>query len=86
MIGRQTPGNPGITPGSTPGISPGITPRQTGLGPQKRLFIILCIAMAVWICALVTMYFTTVWPERHGGMPVQRENDVDDHQPTTLQG
>jgi hypothetical protein len=72
MIGRQTRGDPGITP------------VITGLGPHKRLFVILCIAMGLWICALVTMYFTTVWPQRHGGTLVPRENDVNDHGATTM--
>jgi hypothetical protein len=72
MIGPRTPGEPGVTS------------RQTGLGPQKRLFIILCIAMAVWISALVTMYFTTVYPQRRTPTPVQRENDLNDHGATTM--
>jgi hypothetical protein len=56
------------------------------LRPQKRLFMILAIVMALWICALVTMYCTTVWPQRHSPTPLPRENDVDDHHPTTMNG
>ncbi len=58
----------------------------TGLRPQKRLFIILSIIMAMWIAALVVMYFTTVYPQRHAPTPLPHENDVDDHQPTTMTG
>jgi hypothetical protein len=47
---------------------------------------ILAIVMALWICALVTMYCTTVWPQRHSPTPLPRENDVDDHHPTTMNG
>jgi hypothetical protein len=55
-----------------------------GLHPQKRLFIILCIVMVLWIAALLTMYFTTVFPQRHTPTPLPREHDVDDHAPTTM--
>jgi hypothetical protein len=55
-----------------------------GLRPQKRLFIVLSIVMALWIATLVIMYFTTVWPKRHA--TPSRENDVEDHQPTTMVG
>ena len=72
--------------GSRPPAQPGITPLQTGLKPQKRLFVILAIVMALWISALVTMYFTTVWPKRHSGDSVPRENDAGDHHPTTMNG
>ena len=72
--------------GPRPPAQPGITPLQTGLKPQKRWFIILAIVMAVWIGALVTMYFTTVWPKRHSGDSIPREHDVDDHHPTTMNG
>jgi hypothetical protein len=60
--------------------------RVTGLMPRKRLFIILCIAMALWIAGLVTMYFTTVWPQRHAPTPLPRENDVNENRPTTMNG
>jgi hypothetical protein len=60
-------------------------PRAIALRPRKRWFIILSIVMAVWIGALVTMYFTTVWPQRHSSTP-PREKDVDDHRPTTMNG
>ena len=57
-----------------------------GFKPQKRLFLILCVCMTLWIAALLTMYFTTVWPQRHAGTPLPREKDVDDHRATTLTG
>jgi hypothetical protein len=61
-------------------------PHAPAMPPQKRSFVILCIIMALWIAGLVTMYFTTVWPQRHSPTPLPRENDVDDHHPTTLNG
>ena len=70
--------------GPRPPGQPGITPLKTGLQPQKRLFIVLAIVMVVWIGALLTMYFTTVWG--HSSKSGPRENDVDDHHPTTLNG
>jgi hypothetical protein len=58
----------------------------TGLRPQKRLFIILSVVMGLWIAALVIMYFTTVYPQRHAPTPLPHEIDVDDHHPTTMNG
>ena len=55
--------------------APPIDPGEIKLRPQKRLFIILSIIMALWIVALVTMYFTTVWPQRHAPAPLPRENE-----------
>ena len=72
--------------GHRPPVKPGITPLKTGLKPQKRLFVVLAIVMAVWISALLAMYFTTVWPKRHSPDSIPRENDVDDHHPTTMNG
>jgi hypothetical protein len=60
--------------------------RATGLRPQKRIFVVLCIVMALWISGLVTMYFTTVLPQRHSPTAAPHENDVDDHRPTTMRG
>ena len=61
-----------------------IAPPLATLRPQKRLFIVMGIAMLLWIGALLTMYFTTVWPQRHS--PAPHEIDVDDHHPTTMTG
>ena len=63
-----------------------IGPSVTGLRPQKRLFVILCIVMALWIAALVIMFYTTVWPQLHQHTPLPRENDLNDHQATTMTG
>jgi hypothetical protein len=58
----------------------------TGLRPQKRLFIVLCMVMAAWIAAMVIMFFTTVAPQLHQRNALPRENDLNDHQPTTMVG
>jgi len=72
--------------GPRPPAEPGITPLKTGLKPQKRLFVIFAIVMAVWISGLLTMYFATVWPHRHSTDSIPHESDVNDHHPTTLNG
>jgi hypothetical protein len=33
--------------------------------PRPKLLILLCVIFAAWIGALLAMYFTTVYPERH---------------------
>jgi hypothetical protein len=37
------------------------------LKPRPRLFKILCVVYALWIVALLVMYFWTVYPLRHPG-------------------
>jgi hypothetical protein len=34
--------------------------------PRPRLFAALCWIFAVWILALLAIYFLTVYPRRHG--------------------
>jgi hypothetical protein len=36
------------------------------LTPRKKLFIITAVVLGVWVAALIVMYVTTVYPERHG--------------------
>jgi len=57
-----------------------------GLKPQRPLFILLSVVMALWMCALVTMYLTTVWPQRHTPAPLQRENELNGSRSTTMNG
>jgi hypothetical protein len=64
--------------------APLLTPHP--LPPQKRLFRILSVLLILWIIALVVMYFTTVYPGRHSATSQPHENDVEDHQPTTMTG
>ena len=35
--------------------------------PHRRVFILLCVILAVWVGVLLVMYFKTVYPQRHGG-------------------
>ena len=39
------------------------------LKPRPRLFATLCICFALWIGALLWLYFKTVYPQRHGINP-----------------
>ncbi|MGA3065599.1 MAG: hypothetical protein ABSF29_02000 [Tepidisphaeraceae bacterium] len=41
------------------------------LRPRPRLFKSLCIAYAIWIIALLVLYFTTVYPLRHPSSATQ---------------
>jgi hypothetical protein len=36
------------------------------LRPRPRLFIGLLILLVLWVVILLVMYFTTVYPQRHG--------------------
>ncbi len=46
------------------------------LKPRYKLFIILAGILLLWIIALLAMYFTTVYPKRHGSSaPVSRYSD-----------
>ncbi|MGD0768386.1 MAG: hypothetical protein ABSB42_09360 [Tepidisphaeraceae bacterium] len=38
------------------------TPR---LAPRPMLFKVLCVVFAIWMAALLVMYFWTVYPLRH---------------------
>ena len=38
---------------------------RPALAPRPRLFKILCLVYAVWMVALLVMYFWTVYPVRH---------------------
>ena len=40
------------------------------LQPRKRLFVVLCVAFAVWTGLLVILYFRTVYPPHR--VPVLR--------------
>jgi len=35
------------------------------LKPRPRLFKVLCVVFAVWMIALLVLYFWTVYPLRH---------------------
>jgi hypothetical protein len=48
----------------TQGTSPGPQPYKP-LKPRPRLFVFLCIVYAVWMIALLVLYFKTVYPRRH---------------------
>ena len=37
------------------------------LRPRPRLFAALCVIFALWIAALLILYFITVYPRRHPG-------------------
>jgi hypothetical protein len=36
------------------------------LQPRKKLFVVLCAVFGVWVALLITLYATTVYPNRHG--------------------
>ena len=38
---------------------------ETPIKPRRGLLIVLSILLALWIAAMVVMYFTTVYPQRH---------------------
>ncbi len=48
-----------------PGVAPAdeVTP-PTPLTPRPKLFLALCVALAVWFVVLLVLYFTTVRPYR----------------------
>ncbi len=54
---------------------PGKAPGQKAEGPQlrlksrPRLFKVLCLVYALWMLALLAMYFWTVYPLRHPAGP-----------------
>ncbi len=54
---RNKAADPGIR-GSTYDIA---------MKPQRRLLIVLGGLLAVWVGWLLLLYFTTVYPQRHGG-------------------
>ncbi len=35
------------------------------LRARKKLFVALCGVFAIWVALLLTMYFVTVYPQRH---------------------
>ena len=54
--GEKTPKEAATTPTHPPG--------EIRMKPRKRLLVVLSIVLGIWIAALVTMYFTTVFPHR----------------------
>ncbi len=44
---------------------PGPITYTTSLKPQRRALIILSIIFALWVAVLLTLYFTTIYPQRH---------------------
>ncbi len=58
---KKQPARP--KPQATPNRSP--QPPHKPLKPRPRLLLITSIIMALWIAALIVMYFTTVFPARH---------------------
>jgi hypothetical protein len=42
---------------------------ETPIKPRRGLLIVLSIVLALWIAAMVVMYFTTVYPQRHPAKP-----------------
>jgi hypothetical protein len=40
-------------------------PAPKPLKPRPRLFVALCAIFALWVGALLLMYFKTVYPSRH---------------------
>ena len=68
----STPEKP---PEKPPGKPLGKPPGQKAEGPQPRLksrprlFKVLCVVYAMWMLALLAMYFWTVYPLRHPAGP-----------------
>jgi hypothetical protein len=40
-------------------LTPGVVRRA------RRLLIVFSVVLAIWIAAMLAMYFTTVYPQRH---------------------
>ncbi len=55
-------------PPSAKATQPAASPAAP-LKPRRTLFITLGAAFILWVGYLLTMYFTTVYPYRHGGNP-----------------
>jgi hypothetical protein len=47
------------------------------LKPQKKLLIILSIALAIWVAWLIGLYVRTVYPMRHGNRPTTEPHEVE---------
>ena len=45
--------------------------------PRPRLFLVLSILFALWIGAMLWMYFATVYPHRNLTPPATKELSVD---------
>ena len=45
--------------------------------PRPRLFLFLLIAFALWMIALLVLYFTTVWPLHHSHSPATQSVSAD---------
>ncbi len=39
------------------------------LKQRPKLFVLLFVIFALWLGALLTLYFVTVYPSRHRGLP-----------------
>ena len=59
MTSRPAPAAADRAPASAPPTN------ETPIKPRRGLLIVLSIALALWIAAMVVMYFTTVYPQRH---------------------
>ena len=57
---RERQANP---PSAAP--PPGPITYTTTLKPQRKALIILSIIFALWVAVLLTLYFTTIYPQRH---------------------
>jgi hypothetical protein len=53
---------------------PAASPR---LKPQKKLLIILSVALAVWVAWLIVLYAQTVYPMRHGRYPSTESQEIE---------
>lgn len=53
-----------LKPDPAPTASP-TAPCAPLLKPHPRLFAAIMVAFAVWLGVLLTLYFKTVYPERH---------------------
>ena len=51
--------------GQNPKPAPEPPPTCAPLEPRPKLFALLMLAFVVWLGILLTLYFKTVYPERH---------------------
>jgi len=48
----------------------------TPMRPRKGLFIALMTLFFLWVSAMLVMYFTTVYPHRHGAKPASQPSEL----------
>jgi len=70
---RKTSPNNGTSEKSAPAPSPPPGP----LKPQKKLLIVLSVALALWVAWLIGLYARTVYPMRHGRTPTSEPQEIE---------